>query len=112
MEFITINLKENNPTVQEAIANLEIAIELYGEMLKGMKIIHGYGSHGKGGNILLELNKFLPLAKKQKKIKDYIKGIDWCFANEKTFKFITSCHEASLDCDLNSGNIGITVLIF
>lgn len=111
MKFLTVNLKENNPTVEEALANFQISLEENKTYACGIKFIHGYGSHGRGGNILLALNKFLPVAKKKGLFKDYIKGIDWTINNQKTFNFITANPEASLDCDLNSGNVGITIII-
>lgn len=110
--FYTFNLKDNNPTVELAIANLEIEIERGQKCgVIGIKFIHGYGSHGVGGNIRIAVKKYLELAKKQKKIKDTISGLEWNISNAKTFDLLKICPESSSDCDLNSGNLGITIVI-
>lgn len=112
MEFTTINIKEYSPTVEEAIANLEIAIDNAKKMnTKVLKIIHGYGSHGVGGAIIMEIKKILPQLKRQHKIKDYINGANWTIANSKTFQVITEFPESATDEDLNTQNIGITIIL-
>lgn len=110
--MLTVSIKENNPTVEEAMANFEIAVENAKKLAENvLKVVHGYGSHGVGGAILLELKKRLPQMKRKKIIKDYISGIDWCFANKTAFNYITNFPDCALDEDLNTGNIGITIII-
>ena len=51
MRYKTINLKENFPTVALALATLEIEIDVAKqEGITAVKVIHGYGSHGVGGD--------------------------------------------------------------
>lgn len=112
MEFYTFNLKENNPTVEIAIANLEIEIERgqkYG--VKAIKFIHGYGSHGVGGTIRMAVKQYLKSALKTRKIKGVISGLEWTIACDKTFNLLEICPESAYDCDLNSGNLGITIVV-
>lgn len=112
MEFYSINLKEFQPTVELAVANLLIEIDVAKSAgVKGLKVIHGYGSHNVGGGIRQELKSLLPRLVKQKKIRDFISGVDWNFASPKTFAFLKTCPTASLDDDLNHSNVGITILI-
>lgn len=112
MEFYVYNLKEFSPTVEQAEGILLIEIENAKKAgVKGIKFIHGYGSNSVGGSICLRLKTFLPMLKKQGKIKDFINGIDWCLGNEKTFKFIKSCPTASGDVDLNNRNVGVSIVI-
>ena len=66
MKIETLNIKQDFPPADVAVANLEIEIErLTGSQTKAIKVIHGYGSHGVGGEIkrqlmhrLAELKKF------------------------------------------------------
>lgn len=110
--FLTFNIKENSPTTEEAVANFLIALEqAKAAGAKVVKIIHGYGSSGKGGVILLELKKLLPIFVRQKKIKDYISGAEWNIANPKVFNLITKCPPCALDEDLRKNNIGITIIV-
>lgn len=112
MEFITINLKEFLPTVELAIANLEIQIDIAKQSFtKGIKVIHGYGSHGKGGAICSAVKKYLIMAKRKKIIKDIISGSEWSLQNEKSLSLIFSCPSCSNDEDLNKGNVGITIIM-
>ncbi|MBR4406907.1 MAG: hypothetical protein IKT27_01170 [Clostridia bacterium] len=112
MEFYTYNLKEFSPSVELAEAMLLIEIEnAKKSKIKGIKFIHGYGSHNVGGSICLHLKSLLPRLKKQGKIKDFIPGIDWNMAHQTTFNFIKSCPSASLDEDLNHFNIGVSIVI-
>ena len=65
MKVETINIKEGFPPSDVAVANMEIEIEaLTFGGAKVVKVVHGYGSHGVGGEIkrlahirLLELKK-------------------------------------------------------
>ncbi len=107
-----INLKENNPTVDYALAVVEIEIEnAVKENVSVLKILHGYGSHGKGGAILLQLRKRLATLKKQNKITDYFGGDKWNMFDEKTMFALGRDKSIALDEDLNKSNPGITIVI-
>ena len=65
MDYAELNLKENSPSVDEAMAILEINIDICKKSgVKVLKVIHGYGSHGVGGAICLELRNRLRHLKK------------------------------------------------
>ena len=110
--MLTYNIKQNFPSVEEALANLDLALEeAKAQNAKVIKIIHGYGSGGTGGAIIRELSNLLPQMIRQKKIKDYIRGGSWNMANPKVFEIITKNPSCLPDEDLNGANIGITVLV-
>lgn len=68
----TINLKENTPPLDVAIAQFEIELEKAKfAKERAVKVLHGYGSHGRGGAILLEIRKLLAKMKKEKAIEDF-----------------------------------------
>ena len=75
-----------------------------------MKVIHGYGSHGKGGEIKRQLTKRLEELKKQSKILDFIPGEK--FGQEQKNKpYITKNFPSLIiDSDLSLYNSGITLI--
>ena len=107
-----VNIKENSPTVEEAIANFLIALEnAQMQNIKVLKVIHGYGSHGVGGAILKNLKTLLPALKRKKQIKDYFSGATFNLANQKVFDLITKVPDLALDEDLSTQNIGVTFIV-
>lgn len=112
MDFKILNLKENSPSVEEAMAILSINLEISKlEGVKVIKVIHGYGSHGMGGLICFEVRKYLRQLKKQKKIKDLLFGNDWSISNSKCIEILTNLKDCYKDEDLNNSNPGITIII-
>jgi len=106
-----INLKENNATVEYAIAVLEIEIEsAKREGIKAMKILHGYGSHGRGGAIAKAVRNKLNQLKKQKIIVDYFGGDKWNIFEKETMKILELDKEIYNDDDINKSNPGITII--
>lgn len=106
-----INLKENNPTVDYALAVVEIEIENAAkEGVTVIKVLHGYGSHGKGGAILLALRARLRELKRQGKIKDFFGGEKWGYFTEPTMQILQADKSIGLDEDLGKANPGITLI--
>jgi hypothetical protein len=108
-----INIKEDYPIVDVAIARIQEEIDLhkkYGEQV--IKIIHGYGSHGVGGKIKQQLDLLLPSWKKKKYIFDYIKGESFTFSTIQNKNFDSDLKDLLLeDCYFSSLNKGVTILI-
>ncbi len=112
MDYKVINLKTNSPSVGEAIANLDIEINICKlSNVKVLKVIHGYGSHGTGGAICLAVRKFLRNQIKQKKIKDILLGNEWDLSNQKCFNLLENLKDCYRDEDLNKLNPGITIVV-
>ena len=112
MDYKIINLKENSPTVEQAIAIFEINITACKlEGVKVLKVIHGYGSHGVGGTICCSLRKKLAQLKKSKLIRDFLLGQEWDMSNEKCINILTNLKDCYLDEDLGKSNPGITIVI-
>ena len=69
MNIETINIKNGFPPADVAVANMEIEIDaLTFAGKKAVKVIHGYGSHGVGGEIKKQAHARLVELKKEKKI--------------------------------------------
>lgn len=106
------NVKQNYPTVAEAIALIEIEIEkCKKEGIKILKIIHGYGSSGVGGNIFVNLKQKLKFWKKTGLIKDYLFGDQWNSYNKKAMQIKFDFPSLPLDNDFNHPNMGMTILV-
>ncbi len=106
-----INFKEGNPSVDYALAVVEIEIE--NAKLEGVtciKVLHGYGSHGQGGVILNALRRQLQIFKKQKKIADFFAGDEWNIFSPRTMEILNADKSIVGDEDLNKVNPGITII--
>lgn len=107
-----LNLKENNPSVEIALADIEIEIERCKfDGCVAIKVLHGYGSHGKGGVILIELRKMLKKWKKNGVIKNYFAGDKWNIFDKDTMDVLQKDKSIFGDEDLNKANPGITLII-
>lgn len=112
MRVLYIDVKSDMQTCLMAVAQLEVEIEackLGG--FSALKVIHGYGSHGVGGEIKKEIHKRLKQLKSQKKIDDYIPCETWTQNNPKRAKAIKVCDELLADSDLYMLNSGVTIVL-
>ena len=106
-----INLKDDVYNVEFAIATIELEIEnAKREGLTAIKVLHGYGSHGRGGAIMLELRRILPFQKRQGFIADYFGGDKWSLFDKQSMEILNSDKSIYGDCDLDKGNPGITII--
>jgi len=75
-----------------------------------LKVIHGYGSSGKGGVLCIGLRKSFGLRKKEGVIRDFIAGEDFSIFNDPVLAFLEAVPEMRGDPDLNATNEGVTIL--
>jgi hypothetical protein len=107
-----INIKSDMPTVDDAIHRITYNIKNAGAFgVSAIKIIHGYGSTGKGGIIRTETRKYLERIKKRGQIKDFITGEDFSLFDEATRKAFLICDGLRRDSDIERHNNGITIVI-
>ena len=107
-----IDLKKENASVDYAIAIVALEIENARTCEdKIIKVLHGYGSHGRGGTILIELRKYLKDLKSRNKIKDFFSGDKWSIFNKEIFTYFENDKSMLNDCDLGKNNPGITLII-
>lgn len=110
-DFITLNLKDYYPSVFQAIKLLEIEMEKAKKArVKAIKVIHGYGSHGVGGQIGIEIRKYAKELERKKKIQYCLFGNNWNLQDERALKIIYECKDCYGDPDLYISNPGITIL--
>ena len=102
-----INIKSDMPTVFEAEDRLCAAVNAGKKLGAGaVKIIHGYGSSGKGGKIRTAVRR-----KAHELGKTVICGEDFSIFNEETRQAFKACPDLRKDDDLDRHNNGITIII-
>jgi hypothetical protein len=108
----TINLKTGMPAVSEALQQLsrEVARAQQSEC-KVIKLIHGYGSSGVGGEIRIAAQKRLTEMAARGEIHACIFGEDWSKSDERAWSLINTHSELKQDHDLGRRNLGITIVV-
>jgi len=75
-----------------------------------VKLIHGYGSSGAGGDIRIALQSRLREMTEQGKIQACIFGEDWSVSDQQTWTLLGKHPQLKQDSDLGRHNKGITVV--
>ena len=111
MKIITLNIKDGFPPSDVAVANMEIEIERMTKTdAKVIKIVHGYGSHGVGGEIKKLAHSRLTNLKKHNKILDFVPGEKFGEEEKHSDYIVNNFPELILDSDLKNYNSGITLV--
>lgn len=107
-----VNIKYDMPTADLAVRRATYAIQ-NGKALgaSAVKLIHGYGSTGKGGKIRLEVRAYLERQKARGQIRDYIPGERFSIFDEATLRAFSLCGELRRDHDLEAANNGVTIVL-
>lgn len=107
-----LNIESGLPTIDEArqllLAELRQARQ---SGVVALKIIHGYGSTGKGGALRRALRKSLLRRKKEGLVTRVIFGEKWSVFEDDARYALERCPELRSDRDLNRSNEGITIAI-
>jgi hypothetical protein len=107
----TYNVEAGFPSLDEARRLvLEEIRKSRREGVRVLKIIHGYGSSGKGGTLNHGLKKSFALRKKEGVIKDFITGENFTIFNPIVLELLEALPELRADPDLSTTNEGVTVL--
>jgi hypothetical protein len=100
------------PLVHEALARLDrelaVARKENGTVIK---LIHGYGSTGAGGEIRLAVQNRLLEMLQNSQIAGCIFGEDWSKSNDVAWKLLQLHPELKRDSDLGRKNRGITIVV-
>jgi hypothetical protein len=108
----TVNLKSDMPLVQEALQRLERELALARqEKAKLLKLVHGYGSTGQGGDIRIAVQKRLLELAQNGQIRGCIFGENWSKSDDAAWKLVQSQPELKSDPDLGRRNRGITIVL-
>jgi hypothetical protein len=107
-----VNLEVGRLTVHQALTRLDH--ELAPARREGcgvLKLIHGYGSSGAGGDIRIAVQRRLVEMARNDQIRGCIFGEDWSKSDEQTWKLIQTRPELKEDRDLGRKNLGVTVVV-
>ena len=106
------NLEEGMPTGQQALLRLDY--ELHNARRAGaelVKIIHGYGSSGRGGALRDIIQKDLRRRVEEGRLSGFIAGEDFRVANESAWMLLKRFPGLKRDRDWCRGNRGISIVV-
>ena len=108
-----VNLELGRPSADEALRRLEHELAAKRHLrAKAMKIIHGYGSSGKGGRIRTASRKYLRAAQEQGRIYAVLPADRLTLFDEEARRLMARCPALRDDCDRERYNCGVTFVIF
>jgi hypothetical protein len=100
------------PSVHEALQRLDREIAIARQQKHSLlKIIHGYGSTGAGGEIRIAVQKRLRELSESGEIRGCVFGEDWSKSNEETWRLLQGDSKLKHDPDLGRRNPGITIVL-
>lgn len=103
------NIKQDLPTKALALERLNIILKYEKDAI--IKIIHGYGSHGVGGDIKVMIRQILQEKMNRNEIKAFIPGE--AFGHLLGYDYLIKTYQKLLqkDVDYKKANEGITYII-
>jgi|SRR5581483_5632772 len=101
------------PSVPAALSRLEDALRGARKQRRAaLKIIHGYGSSGVGGELRSALQADLSQRVARGEVRAFIAGEDWRISHQESWELLNACPELRRDPDLGRGNKGISIVVF
>src|ERR1035437_1189654 len=105
-----IDIEYGMPTVDVAMPLLSARLRSMKKSgVKAVKIIHGYGSTGKGGRLRKATLTLLDEAKQSGLIREFVIGEQWSKFEVRTLTLIDRMPQLYKDQDLERHNRGITI---
>ena len=107
-----VNLEDGMPSVEQARSHLNSELRVArASGVKILKIIHGYGSSGVGGDLRIALQSTLRQMADRREVRACIYGENWRKADEHAWAMLKQFPELKEDRDMGKGNRGITVVV-
>ena len=107
-----VNLEAGLPSVEQARARLNSELSAARSSgVKILKIIHGYGSSGVGGDLRISLQATLRQMADRREIQACIYGENWRKADEQAWALLKQFPELKEDRDFGKSNRGITLVV-
>ena len=109
-----LNLELGRPDAAEALRRLAAEVEaarkrgqkVYAETCPAMKLIHGYGSSGKGGRLRTACRTWL----RQQELC-FLPGEEFSIFNQEARRWLALCPRLRQDRDLDAENRGVTYVL-
>jgi hypothetical protein len=100
------------PSVERARERLQTELRSARQSgVKVLKLVHGYGSSGIGGDLRISLQSTLRQMAQQHEIGDCIYGENWRTSDQRTWDPLKRMPELKNDSDLGKGNKGMTIVV-
>ncbi len=100
------------PLVRAALDRLDRELTLARqEKATTLKLVHGYGSTGIGGDIRIAVQRRLLELAENGQIRACIFGENWSKSDDAAWKLLQSHPELKHDSDLGRRNRGITIVL-
>ena len=100
------------PLVRQALQQLDRELALARqEKCTLLKLIHGYGSSGAGGDIRIAAQRRLVEMAGRGEIRGCIFGEHWAKSDEQAWALLKAHPELKQDPDLGKRNPGITIVV-
>lgn len=107
-----VDLKSDMPPVFESLQRLDRELALARQQkLTLLKLIHGYGSTGIGGDIKIVVQARLQELAVAGQIRGCIYGENWSRSDDATWKLLQANPALKNDGDLGFRNRGITIVL-
>jgi hypothetical protein len=112
LKLQTANLEDGMPTVPQAQARLTAELRAArARSTKVLKIIHGYGSTGVGGDLRIAIQATLRQLVESGEIRACIFGENWRRGDEESWDLVKRFPALKDDHDFGRGNKGITLVV-
>ncbi len=100
------------PSVQQALQRLDREIASARQQKHALlKVVHGYGSTGAGGDIRIAVQRRLHELSEGGEIRGCIFGENWSKSDDEAWRLLQAQPELKTDLDLGRRNQGITVIL-
>ena len=107
-----LNLEDGMPVVSEAVSRMRMGIqEMRVSRIKVVKLIHGYGSTGRGGKLRVGIREELAAMQRRNLIKGYIPGEHFGPTDAASRKLADQIPSVTRDPDDGRMNHGITIVV-
>lgn len=110
-EMDVVDMEAGLPTVRESLQRLDV--ELTVARRKGigvLKIVHGYGSSGKGGRLRTSLRTSLERRRQEGTVGRVVVGEAWSIFDAESRALMDRFPALRRDRDLEKSNPGITIV--
>jgi hypothetical protein len=111
-KFLVLNIKKDMPTLDAARRSLVAAVDTArADGVRAIKLVHGYGSTGKGGALAKGLRSSLAKLKRAGTIADWIAGEDFHTTNARVQHALATLPRLRNDPDCGRSNPGVTLVL-
>lgn len=112
MKLRIANLEDGMPSVPQALARLTTDLRTArSDGIKVLKLIHGYGSTGIGGDLRIVIQSALRQMAERGEIRACIFGECWRSSDEEAWQLVKRYPELKNDHDYGRNNKGITLVV-